>query len=538
MKNDLKLLVVILGLGLFLRTFNLHISPPGFNADEAALGYNAYSLILTGKDEWGEGFPLVFKSFSDYKPGLYVYLAIPFVAVLGLTEFAVRLPSILLGTLSVLLIYLLAKEIYARKLYALTTAFLLAVSPWHLHYSRGAWETNIATFFILLGVYAFVRGFKQFSWFYLSATSFVLSMYTYQSPRALVPLLGILLVVNFWKKLWTKNVIGVIVLSTVLLIPLLFITINNKGLARFQGVSIFTDIGPGVRVNQNRGEHPDPGDLSAKLFHNRLSAYGLNFADHYLDHFTPAFLFTKGDPLGRNKVPEMGQLYLFEIITVLAGIYLLIIRRFTLAKVVFLWLLTAPIAASLTYQTPHALRANSMVIPLTLISGGGFGFLLDQVFKYRSYIKLPLFSLVVSIIIFFVTTYLHQYYVHLPQQYALEWEYGFSQMVPFVLENKDSYQKIVITDRYDQAYVLMLFYSRYSPLLYQQTAKPTGVDKYGFSTVTGFDKFEFRPIGKEELNTSKSTLFIGTELEMGNDHKPLKVINFPNGTPAFKAFGT
>src|SRR3989344_1300457 len=124
MKFDLdkKVLLVILILAFIVRIVFLDISPPGFNADEAALGYNAYSLITTGKDEWGQTFPLVFKSFSDYKPGLYVYLAIPFVWLLGLNELAVRLPSVLLGSFSIILIYLLAKELFRKETVALASA--------------------------------------------------------------------------------------------------------------------------------------------------------------------------------------------------------------------------------------------------------------------------------------------------------------------------------------------------------------------------------------------------------------------------------
>src|SRR3989338_10636555 len=129
----MKVLLVIFLLGFILRIVFLDIAPPGFNADEASLGYNAYSLIKTGKDEWGTSFPLVFKSFSDYKPGLYVYLAIPFVWLLGLNEFSVRLPSILLGSFSIALIYFLSKELFKKETVAWACAFLLSISPWHLH---------------------------------------------------------------------------------------------------------------------------------------------------------------------------------------------------------------------------------------------------------------------------------------------------------------------------------------------------------------------------------------------------------------------
>src|SRR3989304_3731682 len=108
------LLFLILLLASFLRFWRLD-SFPALNADEAAIGYNAYSLIETGKDEHGNAWPIHFQSFNDYKPGLYFYLVLPFVKVLGLNEWAVRLPGATLGVLTVLTLYFLVKELFADR---------------------------------------------------------------------------------------------------------------------------------------------------------------------------------------------------------------------------------------------------------------------------------------------------------------------------------------------------------------------------------------------------------------------------------------
>jgi 4-amino-4-deoxy-L-arabinose transferase-like glycosyltransferase len=541
------ILIILIVIAFFLRTYNLNVSPPGFNADEAALGYNAYSLLKTGKDEWGQSFPLVFKSFSDYKPGLYVYLDIPFIFLFGLNELAVRLPSIILGTLSCLLIYFLSKEITKKDSFALTTTFLLAVSPWHIHYSRGAWETNVATFFILAGILTFIMALKKPLYYYLSLPAFIAAMYTYQSPRLLVPILGLFLIIFYWKDIFfnsssiklknlNRSLGGAIVISAIILIPLVFIVSSNQALARFQGVSIFTDVGTEVKLNQERGEDGD-NSLEAKLFHNKLTAYGLNFLSHYLDHFRPDFLFISGDPLGRNKVPGMGELYIFEIITLVLGLIYLIDKKPKNTKVIFIWLFVAPIASALTYQTPHALRAENMVIPLTFISGTGLGYLLEYISSLRK-IKYPLYGLTGLILVFFILRFLHQYMVHLPQQYALEWENGFSQLVPYLESQKGSYQKILVTDKYDQPYILFLFYSKYDPATYQKEARSTGIDKFGFSTVRNYGKYEFRSIGQEEISKEAGTLYVGIPLEIDPaSHTPQKIINYPNGTPAFIIVG-
>src|SRR3989344_1238336 len=98
-------LFLILTFASILRLWNLGGNPPHLTPDEAAVGYNAYSILKTGRDEYGEFLPIIFKSFGDYKPGLYVYLTVPSVAILGLNEFAARLPSAFFGIISVFLIY-------------------------------------------------------------------------------------------------------------------------------------------------------------------------------------------------------------------------------------------------------------------------------------------------------------------------------------------------------------------------------------------------------------------------------------------------
>lgn len=537
MKKSLIALILIIFVGLLLRSSFLNISPPGFNADEAALGYNAYSLLKTGKDEWGETFPLVFKSFSDYKPGGYVYLAMPFIAIFGLNEFSTRLPSIILGTLAIWLIYLVSKRIFKDEVIALSTAFLLCISPWHIHFSRGAWETNVATFFILLGVYGFIRGLENYRWFFVTAAAFIMSMYTYQSPRLLIPLFALGLAAVYWKKIFTKKVIYVVVFGIALLIPLIFVTVTNKGLARFQGISFFTDVGIEVRMNQDRGEHSGSNTILGRVYHNKPVSFGLSFLGHYFDHFDPNFLFIKGDSLKRNNVPDMGQLYLFEFITIALGLFYLFSRKNPLTWIILIWLGIAPVASSMTYQTPSALRAENMVIPLILISGVGLGLLINLLSVQRSIVKYGALCLGSVFIVFFVLKFIHQYFIHLPKQNALEWQYGFSELVPKIFDQKDQYDKTIITTRYDQPYILFLFYSKYDPLKFQQTAKSTPPDKFGFSTIESFDKFEFRAISQEEIGKIKNLLYVGSADEI-NQEKLDNVIYYPNGKEAFKIVGT
>ena len=204
-------LILILLLAFALRFWKLD-SYPALNADEAAIGYNAYSLIQTGLVEHGNAWPIHFQSFNDYKPGLYFYLALPFVKVMGLNEWAVRIPGAFLGVLTVLLIYLLTHELFKDKKLSLISALFLAISPWHLQFSRGGWEVNTATFFIVLGTWLFIKfvnGKKGIN-LILSLLAFSLSMYCYHAARVVVPLLGFGLITIYKSEILTKTNLKII----------------------------------------------------------------------------------------------------------------------------------------------------------------------------------------------------------------------------------------------------------------------------------------------------------------------------------------
>src|SRR3989344_479822 len=282
MKNKIIIILIVI-LGAVLR-LNQITTLPALNADEAALGYNAYSLIQTGKDEHGQSWPIVFKSFGDYKPGIYIYLAIPFVKLLGLNVLAVRLPGLILSIISIFLIYILVKELNMDSRFRgndkndkllitnyqlpTITALLLAISPWHIHFSRGAWETQTSTAFLLLGVYGFLKALKKPQWYLVFTICFILSVYTYHSMRIIAPLLTLSLIIIFRehfikiilprsekdsfinkinifnhtqrtsKYLYASFVIGIF-----LTIPLLVSLLSPSGLSRASGVSIFADPG-------------------------------------------------------------------------------------------------------------------------------------------------------------------------------------------------------------------------------------------------------------------------------------------------------
>jgi len=555
------LIIGILILAAVLRLTFLDKFPAGLNADEAAIGYNAWSLLQTGKDEHSIAWPLVFRSFDDYKLPVYFYLVLPFVKFLGLTVTAVRLPSALLGIASVLLLYLITKQLVIPGLtrnpsgkntwtsdicnLPTITTLLLAISPWHLQFSRGGWEVNAATFFILLGLWGFLKGLENQKYFFLFVISLVISLYTYHSARVISPLLALVMVTLYWKNIFSKpipssklkTIIVATLLGILLSLPIASQLLSKEGQSRFSGVSIFADSGPDWQATNYRLEHEDKSSLPVRLIHNRYLSYSMRFVQNYLSHYSPDFLFLNGDAIARSKVPETGQSLLILLPFFALGLLSLIMLDSNGKKVILAWFLIAPLAASLTYQSPHALRAENMSVPFMIISALG-------TVEFFIFIKKHLPKVIVPTIVVFglflsydFSRYLHMYYVHYPKELPYAWQYGFDQVAAFTKENYDKYDHIIITDRYDQPYILIAFFTKYPPADLQRDIVMSAPDHYGFATGRKLGKYEFRTINYEQDKLLPKTLLVTAE-EVVDDTRVIGTVKSPSGVIMFKFIST
>ena len=551
MKKSLLIAFVIL-LAFVLRFYKLS-SYPALNADEAAIGYNAYSLIQTGRDEHGNPWPVHFQSFNDYKPGLYFYMVLPFVKVIGLNEWAVRIPGAALGVMTVLVIYLLAKELFPEIKFIIynlpgrhaglqftigeIAALLLAISPWHIHFSRGGWEVNVSTFFITTGIWLFFKSIKNPKFLVMSLLSFVASLYTYHAARVVVPLFGIGLVAFYKRELIksSKWLLIAAIAAIIILIPLIKDLTGLAGISRAAGVGLFADSGPLSRINEQRGEHGDYLSLSAKLLHNKAVNYGLAFLSNWSKHYWGEFLFLSGDEIQRNKVPETGELYLYQLPLLIIGLWYIfknVIPRNW--KFILLWLVAAPVASALTFQSPHALRAHNMVIPLTLISAYGMAMIIKWL-NGSKFLRVLGFGVIGVLVFWSFALYEHMYWLHMSKEYPYSSQYGVKELVNFASANQSNYKKIIVTNRYDQPYILFLFYMKYSPEKFQKEHQLTPKDKYGFSTVTAFDKYIFEPVNFDSIKPDNpNSLIAGTNEEIPKEANIINKIYGSNGFLYFK----
>lgn len=503
------LLIIALLLGSILRLYQLGILPNALTWDEAALGYNAYSIIKTGRDEFGKFLPLVFKSFGDYKPGLYVYLAIPSIFIFGLTEFATRLPSALAGILAILGVYLLTKELFPiprTKHLAQLSALSLALMPWHIHFSRGAWETNVFTTLLLFSLYfllVFIRSGKGLTYsIFLALLTFI----TYQAAKLFTPLVLLLPVLIYWSDFQShfrqyfsvKKNKGFIAFALALFLSMTLSTMTGESANRLKRLSIF-GYRPGISQELKKTDNNNP--LSLGLFHNQAQLSLRLVASRYLKHLSPTVLFYEGtDVVERGHIPGMGMLLPFDIIWFALGvIFLLKSQNFKSSLLMAGLLLLSPLPGSLTLSEYSTVRAFFLTIPLAIFIGLGVYYALTKtkaLFVFTS----------ITTVIFFIY-FLDLLFVHANFAYAKEYIYGFKEAIQFV--NQYPQSNAVITDVFGQPYIFYLFYSRFDPATYQKINEFQS-GGYDVGKVSRVGKVQFYQSGLSEVQNQPGTIFVGT----------------------------
>ncbi|MEK7543320.1 MAG: glycosyltransferase family 39 protein [Patescibacteria group bacterium] len=545
MNNKVALLMIVV-LAAMLRLWQLGTIPPSPDWDEAALGYNAYSVLKTGRDEYSTWFPLSLRSYDDYKPPLYMYLALPAVAVFGLETWAVRLPSAIAGILAVLGTYFLVKELTREKfnkLYGLSTlqtfylptiaSLLLALSPWHIQFSRIAFEANIGVTINIWAVWAFLKGLQQKRMLLASSFLFGLGLYAYHSERIFVPLLVLLLTWIYRKELLMQKrsvVVGVLV-GILTIAPLLTVLLNPTTIMRLRGTSSLADqtglLAKSVRKLDQDGKS---GNLLGVLFDNRRIVWATTILDGYLSHFSFRWLFVTGDN-PRHHAPDMGLLYLAELPFLLWGMMTVGKQGGKFSKIMIGWFLLAPVAASPTTGLPHAIR--TLVFLPTFQVFTAFGVL--QALRWHEdnkrsfFIRLFTYSFILLFVIN-IMYFLHMYFSHMNREVSEYWQYGYKQAVDYAQKEGAGYTKVVVSTKLEQPHMFFLYFLKYDPAKYLSEG---GTSSGGFAEIKNkFDRYEFRPIHWDSETKDGKTLFIGTPKEMSAAN--LLTINYLDGKEAIR----
>lgn len=488
-KFKMLTLALILLLGGFLRIYNLSYSPPSLNWDEAALGYNAYSILKTGKDEYGKFLPIFTRSFDDYKSAIPVYLIIPSIKLFGLNDFATGFPSAILGTISVLLIYLLARILSNDDRIAIFSSFVYAIEPWAVHLSRVNYESNEATFFLLLGFFLFLKSKKFKKLLPFSILAFMFSMLTYHSNKIVIPVFMLILVaINFRNfKKYPKSILrrSVLVLS-IFIIPYIFLIFGGQVLARATTTSIFT-------LWQS--------ELSPKLYYFIWDVVG-----RYYSYFSPMNLFIREPQEPITILAGNSVFHPFEFVPWVVGLVYLF-RNYKKQKELFALLLISPIPAILTWNWFQPGRTMSLFAVFSILVGVGIVKIINYLPKYFSKIS---YALIIIFGLFNAFYLFDSINVYLPFRDYGSYQAGFRETVPVVMDLADNYDQVIIDTPQAQPYIFYLFYGQYEPKKYlsELDLNYTGTPRKHYD----FGKFKFRKINWNEDKKLKRTLLVGIDI--------------------------
>lgn len=543
------LLILIFFLSLGLRFFHLATMPPALNWDEVSHGYNAYSILKTGRDEWGQLFPLAnFRAYGDYPLPVNLYLTIPSIALFGLNELGIRAPHAFLGSLTVLACFFLVSGLGFSTGMGLLAAFLVAVSPWLLFPSRFVVQSNVSLFFITTGLALFFHRQKKPLFLPLSAIALGISAYSYHNARIFVPLLVVALLWLYrdeWRQWWQKkkiNVLATVVLLLIFLVPLIPIVLGLEGRARAQWVGII-DQGAINQIVESRLNSNLPS-LLTRLAYNRPVYFVTHFLGNYFSYFSPQFLFFEGGTQYQLSLPGEGLLYLIELLFFYLGlgymIYLVVVKKKRNLQAIFLWLLLAPIPAAMTRGGSHVIRATTM-LPLPQIFSALGVFQASQYLNKKNKkgkdVLVAAFLLLIALSTF---NYLSIYFGSYRQNYSWSWQYGYKEVTNFIKEHYQDYDEIFITKKYGEPHEFLLFYLAWDPEKYRADANLVRYFKSDWYWVDSFDKFVFINDWevKEKLRNIETekqrNLLIASPENYPEGWSKIKVINFLDGQPAFE----
>lgn len=527
-------LIIVVVAAALLRLVWLDKFPRGFTADEAAFGYNAYSLLLTGRDEWGQQWwTLPFtnlRSFGDYKLPLYVYLTVPAVKIFGLSEAATRLPNALIGTAAVGVVYLLAKKLFGHPV-ALWAAGLMAISPWHISLSRGAFEANLVTFLLPLAIYMFLQ--KRAI---LTAVILAISLYSYHSARVIVPLLLLILMAFSWKERKKWLVVMVMVFG-LLAIPAV-VSYWGPGRARLADVGIFSPTDNWQTVAQRRFAARNAGlpDFVARLFSNKVTYLASGFTKNYLAYYSLKFLFTDGaGEATYGMLPGRGVLYLVEMLF-LASFGVLLVRRPTWAMwMVVLILVIAPLPAALAKGPGHAANRAATMIPFLAIASAVGAVYLGELFQQRGrYV-----TLVVGVILLSFTFFAQEYLYLGPVETAPALNYGWKELMPRLSAVANRFTQVRVSRTLSEPHIFVAFYLKIPPQTYQEATQGwTVFEKQGFKFLDQLDGYSLGKYRFGDLHfrdgISQPTLYVGRPEDFPPDYGEYFHVDYPSSQPAFK----
>lgn len=523
MRKIYLLLSLIVIFSFALRIYKIDTVPPSLTWDEAAVGYNAFTIANWGADEYGRSFPLIFRSFGEDKQPIHIYATAIFVKLFGLSEFSTRVPAAVFGSLNVLFIFFLARIFFKNNLIALFSSLFLAISPQNIFFSRFNHEANFALFFLMLGLLLFYQSIKKGKNFLVfSFLSFILSMLSYNGAKIVVPLILILLPVLYFKQI-LENKLSTL-LTGLLTVGFIAVVFLNPSL-------ILTS-----RYNQTaQGRVDIEKTLAFQQTHNYLLGRINLVLDQYFMHFNPKYLFETGDKNSRLSAQGSGEFYKIDALFLIIGLGYLLYKRSKTGLLMLFWALIGPLPSSLFAEAPHAGRAAFMMGSWNIVAAIGFYTLIN--FFKKPYLKRIVGAISLVILMVSLMIYLKYYFDGFPKRYAIDWQYGFKQVVEYI-KGQNEYREVFVTTVRSQPYIFFLYYLKMPLPDYLESVIYNNAQDKSSNNVSFFDKYSFGGWNSIENDARKGVLYVlgpseydGLRYRSAFDVK--KIIYYPNETTAF-----
>jgi 4-amino-4-deoxy-L-arabinose transferase-like glycosyltransferase len=432
-------------------------------------------------------------------PKKYSYFLVPVTAIGGLNQFTTRLPSAVFGSLGIIVIFSLTSRMFGKSA-GLAAASLLAINPWAIQFSRGAWEANVNLVMVCIGVTLFMS--KK----YLRSFLFIgLTLWTYQSSKLFTPLLFISMLLVYREQFNIKTNWIKLSLLLIFIFPVIFSWASQSGRLKVYSVFSYTRSNNDVNEILSQDKTNNYG-LTYYLFHSEKLDQLRGIYSRYLNHYSPQFLFITGDWTNfRHAIPYYGYFHIVEIVSMVLGL-IWISRNFDRnSKFLLLWLIIAPIPSALSRDVVSGVRSIGLLVPLLMLSAIGVTKLWQ-----RKYLRI----VYVLVTLFLVVYYCDLYFIHTPRFTAVDWLYPYKGAVGLVGKNINDYKNVVFTQKLGQPYIFVLYYLKIDPRTYQSSSSLSEDLQGDVGMVNRYAQFEFRPIDWRDDRKLKSTLFVGGQYEL------------------------
>lgn len=448
-KQEHILLVLIFILALFLRVFKLSSFPNGFFTDEVVSGYVGRFLFENLHDPYGNFLPLFyFDKFGDFRSIIPMYLTGFSTLIFGVTEFAVRFPPALMGSLIIFPMYILSNKMLGNKKISLIASLFMAIIPWHIVLSRAQSEGIMGLTIFISGL-AFLFPKKGISRKEAGTGALLLGLtYFFYPPFRIMAPLFILPFLIFSKNK-KERVIYFIIFAFLMILSILVLS-TPWGRGRAEQTSLFSNKEIAQKIQaENENSATAIGQnkvLLARIYHNKVIGYSREFAKQYFSYYSPTYLFFNGGLPYRYAIPEGGLLPLTFVIFFIGFIFLP--KSNILSSKIKLFLLytciISVLPAALTFEdSPNIHRSFLMIIPLVILAAVGC-YLIVVFFQDK---KLRYLTLsVIGLLLIGELIYLqHQYGYQAPAFKSVLRGDGMKEASAWLAKNKDSYYKIYST---------------------------------------------------------------------------------------------